>query len=306
MEKLANTGTAAIYKGDTRPKISNMEKWFTQLLENEKPKVASRPYLYGSDAGFCARRNVFLQKNDSIDAMVNSAGRGYMAIGVAFENLLSDALLRNRRLLAQGMRIVEMPELKISGKMDLLVLDPDSKLALLEVKTCGDLPVEPKPDHHAQVKTYAAVTGIDRVHLVYMSRKLQPLQPIPLRVFPIDVSYDSMHSVLTTACLSQRCVSIGKVPPVPDSFRKHTECHWCEFRDAYCHGSRPGLGDEPPSQPLPNLTPKEYIEELSVAKVEATHLMLGRPMRFVETVRKILDECSLTPQQYSALEKELF
>lgn len=283
--KTIEAGDAILRVGDPRLKPTDIDRWYEVLLGNEKPKVASRPYLYGSDAGFCARRNVLLENNDWIDGDVNAAGRGYMAIGVAFENLLAESLMRNDRLIVQSMRLVPFPQFKISGKIDLVVFDQRNELALIEVKTCGDLPTEPKPTHLAQIQTYAAVSGIHNCYLTYMSRNLNPLKPIPMRSFQVDTSDEALVGVLSIAALSRLAIAEKVLPPVPAHFRKHTECHYCEFRDYFCHGQRPGKGGDAPVSPLPPLEGGALIKMMWEARELARGIFAASPHRRKETIR---------------------
>lgn len=276
----------------------DMDEWLTDILEGEEggkdKKIQKRPYLYGSDAGFCARRNVLLGENVWIESTVNSAGKGYMAIGVAFEDILVQALKRKRHFLAGQLRGVELAELKISSKFDAIILDAQDNLALLEVKTCGQFPDEEKPAHLAQIQMYAAISGIRNAHLVYMSRDLSPLRSIPIRTFRVDTSDDALLQRLQIAEESAEAAKRRVLPPVPATFRKHTECHYCEFRDYFCWGARPSRGGDPAAPPLRELTPAEYIELATSARGRAEAHLQGMDVRYLETIRSILREGEIT------------
>lgn len=293
LARVEGTGEAAIFRGDPRIAESDIDGWLTANLESIDRRVKARPHLYGSDAGFCARRNVLLATNDSLESSLNAAGMGYMVIGVAFENLLSEALQRANRLLAQNIYLVDMPAIKIRGKIDLVVIDHQEELALIEVKTCGDLPTEPKPTHLAQIQTYAAVSGIRKAYLTYMSRKLIPKKPIPLRTFEVDTSDEALENRLRIAFLSELALAKGRLPAVPSTFRKHTECHYCEFRDHYCWGGR---GDSPPEAPLPDFSIEDLIKLDNKASKKAKELMKEIDTRREETVRGLRDLEGITKE----------
>lgn len=287
LKKVEGFGDAVFFRGDPRLEDSDMDTWLREVLEKREPEIKRRPYLYGSDAGFCARRNVLLEHNVWLDANINAAGFAYMAIGVALENLLAKSLEESRRLVKQDVRLLEMPELKVSGKIDLIIFDSEDELAIIEVKTCGELPKEPKPTHLAQVQSYCAISGIQRAWLVYLSRNLRPLQPIPTRTFSVDCSEEALTEKLRIAALSRLASDEGVLPPTPASFRKHTECHYCEFRDHFCFGSRPGLakgGTPLAAPPLPELEPEEVIKLDAKAKLLAKELYLNSDYRRVKTV----------------------
>lgn len=262
LKRVEGVGEARIYKGDTRLVQNNIDAWYQEVLR-EHSDASKRPYLYGADAGLCARRNVLLEHNTWIPGFKSATSAAYMAIGVGLEDMLAGALKRNNRLLAQGQRLVLMPEVKISGKIDLIVFDHDDELALVEVKTCGQLPTEPSPNYLAQIQTYAAVSGIHRCWLTYISRNVRDsfTEKLSMRTFPVDTSEAVLKGRLQTALISRKAADAGKLPPVPATFRKHTECHYCEFRDHFCWDLRPGLGgdtaDSPPD--LTSYSPKDMI-----------------------------------------------
>lgn len=305
MNRVDGVGEASIFRGDPRAvrDQTDLETWLNGLLERGKEGVIeARPHLYGSDAGFCARRNVLLQHNSWLGNTINSAGRGYMAIGVAFEGLLVEALQRAGRVLATQYQppVEALANLHISAKLDVLALDAQDQVALLEVKTCGELPESGKPAHTAQAQMYAALSGVRNTHLVYMSRNLRPKAALPLRTFPVDTSDEALLRVLQIAnesylagggsgvddSLSRRR-GVPSLPPVPGYFRKHTECHYCEFRDHFCWGSRPGLGDNPSNPPLREFTPEEYIRLAARAAERARGHLAGMPERYLETLREL-------------------
>ena len=89
--------------------------------------------------------------------------RTYMAIGVALENMLRDALSERGLLIASNPYLISLPEVKVRGKIDLVVIDHEEDIALVEVKSCGELPFKPNPQHLSQIQTYSAISGIDQV-----------------------------------------------------------------------------------------------------------------------------------------------
>lgn len=299
MERVDGVGEASIFRGDPRTKVTDMDSWYTTILESHPATIAKRPYLYGSDAGFCARRNVLVENNTWLDANLNAAGAAFMTIGVALENLLAESLRRSDNLLVQGARIQTMKELFISGKMDLVVFDSQGELALVEVKTCGELPTEPKPAHLAQIQTYSAVTGIRRSWLTYISRRIIPLKPLQLRTFQVDTSDAALAKVLTIAAVSRLAADAKVLPPMAATFRKHTECHYCEFRDHFCWG---GKGEEPVS-PMRELTPAEYVGIVFQGATLADALVQDCSRREQVTISNLLELQELSQPNRAKLQQ---
>jgi len=244
MEKIRDTGDAVIHKGDPRLPTSDMDAWWNGLLGSVQPATA-RPHLYGSDAGLCPRKNVFYSQNVWYPFFMQPSTRTYMAIGVALENLLGEALKEHGRLLAANPYLVEMPEVKIRGKIDFIILDHQDEVALVEVKSCGDLPLSPNPQHLAQIEMYCAVSGVHKAYLTYISRKVQDQAhwgpDIAIRTFPIDCSEAALTHRLFIAVFSQLCIEAASLPNIPASFRKTLECRYCPFLD-FCWSKEPRAG----------------------------------------------------------------
>ena len=275
--RVEGVGDASIFKGDPRLNISDADDWWNSLLGTTEPP-SQRPYLYGADAGMCARKNVFHAHNTWVPFDKDPASIGYMALGDALENMLAGGLASRGKLVAQNMRLVEMPTLKVSGKMDLIFSDNNDQLRLAEIKSCGQLPDEPKVGHRAQVEMYAAVSGFDRVWLTYVSRNIrQSYGPkISMRTFPIDITQDIVQSRLEVAALSMLAVKHRWLPPRSAHFRKSQECLYCPFLD-FCW-SRVSSG-------LDEMTPEVYAKFVKVAKRRADELVRTRPARYVRTLK---------------------
>lgn len=271
LKKVDGVGAASVFQGDPRQTETGMDAWYQRFLFESGPAKA-RPHLYGADAGLCARRNVLLEHNVWMASEKSPTTAAYMAIGVALEDMLAKGLRRNDRLVTTQFKLPKMDEVYISGYVDLIIFDSEDKLAIVEVKTCGKLPEEASPVHLAQVQTYAAVTGIKRAWLTYISRNVRDEfgTKLAMRTFAVDVSDATLLSRLQTAAMSRLAGNIAKLPPVPAHFRKHTECHYCEFRDAFCWRSRPGLGADDPQPPLELLDTKAMmlldIDSMELAK----------------------------------------
>lgn len=289
LTQLDGVGTASIFKGDPRHKETEIDAWYQEIL-SERSDARARPYLYGSDAGLCARRNVLLEHNTWLPSEKSPATQAYMAIGVGLEDMLAQSLQRNQRLIVQGQRLIEMPEVKISGKIDLIVFDHQDELSLIEVKTCGKLPETPNPVHLAQIQTYAAVSGITKCWLTYISRNVREEfgRELALRSFAVDTSKEVLKHRLHTALLSRHASDYHKLPQVPPSFRKHTECHYCEFRDVFCWGERPGLGGNPPMDPMHEYTPAEQVVLDNFISKDAEELVNNIIIRKMSTIQDLL------------------
>ena len=287
MSKKEKLGDVTFHIGDPREtgEAENLDDIFQKCLRETQP-ARKRDYLWGADAGVCPRKNLFNQEFP-IPFQYYPSTKGYMAFGVAIEDMLAKALQDHDRLIKQDIRLVElkstlMPHLRISGKMDMIAIDHENEPCLIECKTCGPLPSKPKQNHYTQLQTYAAVSGFNRCYLTYVSRKVSTSGSrgkLDMITFPIEVTRESMYTVFYHAALSQCCMDEKKIVPVPPDFRKAHECAWCDFSD-YCWPY-----DESPIEAF-GKKEHDYVKHLSINT--AQELSEQRPERYIETLEGLL------------------
>lgn len=281
LTRVEGTGESSLFKGDPRLKDTGMDSWYQEMLKESGPAKA-RPYLYGADAGLCARRNVLLEHNEWIASNKSATTIAYMKIGVALEEMLVSALKRAGRLVASQLPLPKIPEVKVNGYIDMVVFDSEDELALVEVKTCGKLPSAISPTHLAQIQFYAAASGLHKAWVTYISRNVREEfgNELAIRTFPVDCGEAQLKARILTAVLSRLASDEHRLPPVPAHFRKHTECHYCEFRDFACWRERPGLGGRPPISPLPELSPSQMAQLDATAQETANAIQQASRLRF--------------------------
>lgn len=287
-------GDVMFHIGDPREDsgVETMDDVYQACLRHTQPS-RRRTYLWGADGGLCPRKNLFNQECP-VPFVYYPSTQGYMAVGVALEDMLAKALDRNDRLIKQDIRLVElesknMPHLRISGKMDIIALDHEDQPALVEVKTCGPLPHKPKPNHLVQLHTYAAVSGFNRCYLTYVSRKISTTGAkgkLDVHTFPVDVTRETFFSRFYTAALSQICMDERRAVPVPAHFRKSRECSWCDF-ESYCWPH-----DE---SPVPLFDDEGFKDAKRLAIATAEELIAQRPERYIRTLEGLLLESGLQP-----------
>lgn len=287
MSKREKLGDVVFHIGDPREtgEAESLDDVYQKCLRETQP-ARKREYLWGADAGVCPRKNLFNQEFP-IPFQYYPSTKGYMAFGVAIEDMLAEALRDHDRLIKQDIRLVElksslMSHLRISGKMDIIAIDHEDQVCLIECKTCGQLPTKPKQNHYTQLMTYAAVSGFNNCYLTYVSRKVSSSGArgkLDLISFPIEVTEDTMFKVFYHAALSQCCMDARKTVPVPSEFRKAHECAWCDFSD-YCWPY-----DESPIEAFER---KEYDNAKHLSINTADELIKQRPERYTETLEGLL------------------
>lgn len=308
LQKVEGYEGFAIFRGDPRQANNSIDAWYQDMLRSVGP-AKQRVNLYGADAGLCARRNTLLAHNTWVPSETTSATNAYMRIGVALEEMLRDALQEAGRLLAWNPYLVEIPELKIRGKVDLFIQDQDGELAIVEVKSCGKLPDEPRPTHLIQAQTYAAVSGVHKVWLTYISRNVnapgETWGPnVSMRSFLVETGTEVLKERLKVAALSLEAIRLRQLPPTPAHFRKHTECHYCEFRDLFCWKPRPGLGEDNPWSPIPEMATDELVRLSRNAASLAESLIQKSQGRRLLTILGLLEDINLPKHLQAFLEKE--
>ena len=287
MAKRERIGDVLFHIGDPRDDggIENMDDVYQACLR-ETREVRKRTYLWGADGGLCPRKNLYNQELP-IPFQYYPSTKGYMAYGIAIEDMLAKALDDHDRLIKQDIRLVElnsklMPHLRISGKMDIIALDHEGELGLIECKTCGPLPSKPKTNHLIQLQTYAAVSGFNRCYLTYVSRKVSTggaRGKLDCITFPVEITPAIIYQRFYMAALSQHSMDCKRAVPVPMHFRKSHECVWCDFSD-YCWPHD--------DSPVPLFNEAGLKTAISISIDIANELAKQRPARWISTLQGLL------------------
>lgn len=279
---------------------STGEKFFAQML-HESGELDPRPNLYGSDAGYCPRKNFLYASQPDQFSSISATGQIYMGIGNGVEAVLSDSLDKRGRLFFNNLYLPPMDPV-VRGKIDLVYLDEDDDIAIGELKTCGELPSEPKPNHYAQLATYAAVAGYDKTNLIYISRNVADYSRgnpprLLIKVFPIKFSNEQHAETLKKIVFSKMAIDQNFLPPIPYDFSKSRSCGFCPFKDE-CW-TNPDFGIE-------ELEEDELLEKLEEAEDLAWKLTIERETRLIASLRHLyrnIDDRKLKLRLIEEIEK---
>lgn len=190
--------------------------------------------IYASASAYCARQT-FLYSMDSDTVVISPTSTAYMKLGIAIENMLLSALLEQDALLFAGYKLPEIG-INMGGKVDAIVY-VDGKISVLEVKSCTNLPMNPKPEHRAQALMYAAVTGFP-ASVLYFSRKVADYKSqLLIKNLPLNATKDELLATMFTACYAHFAMEMGVIPPMP-IFESQASCGFCKFIDN-CWNGRP-------------------------------------------------------------------
>lgn len=278
------TRAIRVGNGTDRGATSPESFWSDVLAWTEQFEPRKR--MYGSAAAWCPRQN-FLNSRDEFNSGLNvfpATAALYMSIGNGIEQALVDGLVRKERFIFNNLYLPKC-EIDIGGKIDLVYVDDENEIAMAEVKSCGNLPDKPKPEHLAQLMTYAAIGGYDRCSLLYVSRNVRtPRGDAMLRVFPIEITEQNLLASLEKVCLSQLAIENGFVPEIPSNFSRTTTCRFCRFND-YCWNPEVLMEEERPS--FVELNTEKYEAYKVRARIWAERLLAKRKTRYVAGMRHL-------------------
>lgn len=261
-----------------KPNSSTTENFIVDSMHDSYDLVG-RPHLYGAGASYCPRQNFLNSKAYESRAQVTPASQLYMAIGSGIEKAVVEGLTRKNRLFFTNLYIPPMTP-KVAGKIDLVYFDQDDKIAIGELKSCGNLPTKPKPVHEAQLMTYAAVAGYKRANLIYISRNVaDPQGNVMIRAFELDLSEERLLGTLERIVLSQMAIEEGWLPDIPVTLKK-SDCVYCQFAK-FC------WKDEPLDVTYDILPPDVRDEKRQLVEQRARQLLAERTDRYVASLRHI-------------------
>lgn len=167
-----NRGSSHLKKKDTS------SFWEGILIESITKGGRARPFA--SKAGYCPTANWFMGDTKG-EYIVGASMKLYQGIGNGVEAELVAGAERSGILLGTQVKMPTPSGIDIGGFIDLVAIGPDGSPTLYEIKTCTNIPAKIKPEHAAQAATYWLFSGIDRVEVIYVSRKVQNFpDPTPL------------------------------------------------------------------------------------------------------------------------------
>ena len=218
-------------KGRKKERPELFGKW-ESIIENELKTTSKekRARIFASSAGLCSRQTagMFFLPED-LKNHRKASTQFYFKVGSLFEDIVGEALNKSGILLDRETRIEAYhKKLPISGRIDFVAKDPeDGGVVLLELKTCGKLPVKPKPAHLAQLLTYLALTGMPRGIIWYFSRTVAGWGgSLIQKVFEVEPTEDDIRDVLFKMTFGALSAKKKFLPPLPDDMKRY-KCGFC-------------------------------------------------------------------------------
>ena len=187
----------------------------------------------------CPRKSILMtQVSGKVTDENSFTSSLYMGVGDGIHKAVVEHLNVLGILIASEYKIandlVGPPKLKpLSGYIDAIIRFKDTdKLVLVEIKSCGVLPSEPKDGHVNQAALYLLLTGIKEGLIYYVSRSVGSPEVLQ-RSFLV---YESQISdVAYSVALAHVCSNKGYLPPILPTLDKKN-CTYCQF-SKFCYGN---------------------------------------------------------------------
>lgn len=192
-------------------------------------KRNSRGKLYCGDASYCARKSVLFATEDGVNK-VDAASLLYMDMGTIIHRLFQKGLEKSGVMVESERRVNLLYKgIELRGMID-GILKYDDEYCILEIKTCGALPGKPKKEHLHQALTYALITGIYKINILYQSRKVAGYDgKLECVEFEFEVTPTQLDMVAEILATSFICAEKKSIPPIPLHISSQSDCGFCPF-----------------------------------------------------------------------------
>lgn len=283
-----DTMTKVFKKGRKRKYSTADLKWEGVIERNLKSTSTSgRDRIFASNAGLCERQTAGLMMLfDETREQRRASTQFYFKTGSAFEDVMSRAFQKSKMEVDRETRVESThPQLPVSGRIDFILKDlEDDELVLMELKTCGKLPTQPKPVHLAQLMVYLTITGMPRGLLWYVSRTVAGWDGVLRQtVFEIIPDETEKYKIALKMAIGALSAKAGFLPAIPEDMKRY-KCGFCTLIPHCWEGKDIGVRSKTP-------TIKQNLAILKKADVIAKEVMANQEtdkQLFLETFDIVL------------------
>lgn len=199
----------------------------TMFSELEEVSPLRRNKFF-SDVAFCPRRAViFRHAAPSMVSSTSVASKLYMSFGTAAHRVLQKQL-GQVGILVESERYIRREEPALGCYIDAIV-KMNGKKYVMEIKTCGKLPDEPKPEAPFQTGLYMFLTKIPRGVVVYVSRSVYDWRNSKLLIREFQVGPIYVERAIHSLAVAQTYHEHKRLPPVPSHIGARSHCTFCPF-----------------------------------------------------------------------------
>lgn len=248
--------------GDVFPSSSTLTSAILRGLSTTE-EIHRDGRLWASQVGACSRRGFLESQRQGLDT-ISPASSFYFDVGNLYEEKVLAALDNQKVLLFAQYRLPDVG-LNLGGKIDGIVIIND-KIKLIEIKTCGELPNSPKPEHLAQAMVYTAISGLSPI-VLYVSRHVAGWDGLlKIKEFSLEPTHTELQATLFSTVYARLAINMGVLPDIPMSFTSRKNCGFCNFIE-HCWE---GLELEKSYQ---KVTAKQHMELVESTNELVAHLL---------------------------------
>jgi len=281
--------TSPIKRGITFGDKNSLTQSVIRGLSSVRKETRKGGRLYSSDGAMCPRKDVIINVRKRLlgeaEYTWTAVSEFYTQVGETMHNVVRNGLQSQNKLFGIEEKIPDI-EINLAGYIDAIIED-EGALKVLEIKSCGVLPVKEKPQHRNQAILYSISSGLPAT-ILYVSRKVAGYdKQLMMTTFDIWPSEDECTELLTRLCLARAAYMKQSIPRIPDYFtdEKHCETIYCPFTKN-CWG---GINDEKIKNR--ELSVIEEIEMRNIARSQASKILWDwheRRSSFLGSLRKKL------------------
>lgn len=199
-------------------------------LAHVEPRPSRRGRIYASDGGLCERQGM-LKATLDLTETASASLTAYAKLGDSIEEIIIDAL-RDQDIVLLGGRgsQLHLPDIgmNLGGYCDGVILY-HGEVHILEIKSCGQLPKVPKPNHAAQASIYSAVTGLPAI-IFYFSRSVAKWGGELLTTqFDLNARGEAQSEAMYRVAYAHFAHLMGVTPDKPRHMDTEAKCGFCPF-----------------------------------------------------------------------------
>lgn len=241
---------------------SIVRKGMTNIEENDRDGR-----IYASQAAVCVRQAVLTSTRKDTE-FITPAMHTYFNLGNAIEDIVVTALKREGAMLFPQYKLPDVG-LNLGGYIDGIVI-VGGKLRVLEIKSCGQLPSQPKLEHRAQAMVYSAICGLPPT-VFYFSRSVAGFDgQLMIREFALTPSLEEQTSTVWQVAYARAALDAGLIPEIPASMTGPKDCGYCPWK-IHCW--------DHVELPRPVVTPDQHFELVGKANLITKGLMTPERVR---------------------------
>jgi len=119
------------------------------------------------------------------------------------------------------------PDVKLKGRIDLLIADYDGKKYLIEAKSTSKTPETPFEEHVLQLQVYMKALNYNEGYILYWNKVTGEI-----KVFKVAKNEETIKNIFERVKTLHYYVS-NNIPPAPEAIIKERfwECDKCSFKD---------------------------------------------------------------------------